>query len=58
MSRRRSHWPLVLGGAVVIAAALAVGLVERYGFPRGSAWLVVGVAVLLILLIRVVGRGQ
>lgn len=58
MRRRRSHWPLALGGAVVIAAAVAIGLVERYGFPKGSVWVVVGVAVLLILLIRVVGRGQ
>jgi hypothetical protein len=58
MRRRRSHWPLVAGGSVVIAAALAIGLVEHYGFPRGSVWVVVGVAVLLLLLVRAVGRDQ
>ena len=58
MRRRRSQWRLVLGGGVVIAAAFAVALVERYRMPRGSVWIVVGVAALLAFLIRVVGRDE
>jgi UDP-N-acetylmuramyl pentapeptide phosphotransferase/UDP-N-acetylglucosamine-1-phosphate transferase len=53
---RRSQWSPVLAGGVVIVAGLAVGLVEVYQFPRGSIWVVVSVTVLLVLLIRVLGR--
>lgn len=56
MRRRRSHRPLALGGAVVIAAAFAVALVERYRMPKGSIWVVVGVAALLVFLIRHLAR--
>ena len=56
MRRRRSHWRSVLGGGIVIAAAFAVALVERYRAPKGSIWIVVGVAALLVFLVRVVGR--
>jgi len=50
--RRRSALASVLGGAVVMASGLAIGVVEAYRLPKGSLWGVVGVAVLLILAIR------
>jgi hypothetical protein len=56
--RRRSQWRAVLAGAVVIAAGFGVALVERYRMPRGSIWIVVGVAALLVLVLRLVGRGN
>ena len=58
MKRRRSQWRLVVGGGVVIAAAFAVALVERYRMPKGSVWIVVGAAALLVFLLRVVGRNE
>ena len=54
--RRRSQWSMVLAGGVVIVAGLTVGLVEVYRFPKGSIWVVVGVTVLLVWLIRALGR--
>jgi hypothetical protein len=45
----------MLAGGVVIAAGFGVALVEVYRFPKGSIWFVVGGAVLLVLLIRVLG---
>lgn len=45
----------MLAGAVVIAAGFGVALVEAYRLPKGSIWFVVGGAVLLVLLIRVLG---
>jgi hypothetical protein len=56
MRRRRSQWRLVAGGAIVIAAALGVALVERSRMPKGSIWVVVGVASLLLVLVRLGGR--
>jgi hypothetical protein len=53
---RRSQWSLVVAGGVVIAAGLAVGLVEVYRLPKGSIWVVVGVTVALVLLIRALDR--
>jgi hypothetical protein len=58
MKRRRSQWRLVVGGGVVIAAAFAVALVERYRMAKGSVWVVVAVAALVVFLIRVVGRSE
>ena len=43
-------------GAVVIAAGLAVGVVEVYRFPKGSIWVVVGMTVALVLAIRALDR--
>jgi hypothetical protein len=54
--RRRSQRGLVLAGIVVIAAGLAVGLVEVYRLPKGSIWVVVGVTVALVMLIRALDR--
>ena len=56
MRRGRAGWAPILAGGVVVAAGLAVALVEVYRWPKGSIWLVVGAAVLLVLLIRRLGR--
>jgi thiamine transporter ThiT len=53
-ARRRSQTGLVLAAAVIIAAGFGIGLVEMYRWPKGSIWGVVGVAVLLISIIRTV----
>ena len=55
MKSRRPRWAPMLAGGVVIAAGFGVALVEAYRFPKGSIWFVVGGAVLLVLLIRVLG---
>lgn len=55
MKGRRPRWAPMLAGGVVIAAGFGVALVEAYRFPKGSIWFVVGGAVLLVLLIRVLG---
>ena len=52
LPRRRSALPSVLAGGVVVAAGLAVGVVEALRLPKGSIWVVVGVAVALIVAIR------
>ena len=47
-----------MGGAVVMAAAVAVALVEHYRFPKGTIWLVVGAAALVVVLLRLGGRRE
>jgi hypothetical protein len=54
--RRRQGWAPILAGGVVIAAGFGVALVEVYQWPKGSIWIVVGAAVLLVVLIRLLGR--
>lgn len=54
--RRPSQWTAVLAGAIVITAGFGVALVERYRMPKGTIWIVVGAAVLLVVLLRLVGR--
>ena len=54
--RRRSTLASVLGGAVVMASGVAIGVVEAYHLPKGSIWGVVGVAVALVLAIRALAR--
>jgi hypothetical protein len=56
--RRGSRWAPILAGGVVVAAGFGIALVEAYRWPKGSIWLVAGVAVLLILFIRLLGRRQ
>jgi hypothetical protein len=56
MRPRRSQWGPVVAGGVVVAAGVAVGLVEVYRLPKGSIWVVVGVTVALVLLIRALDR--
>ena len=55
MRHRRSRWAPLVAGGVVIAAGFGVALVEVYRLPKGSIWLVVAAAVLLIVLIRWLG---
>lgn len=54
--RGRSQWSAALAGVIVIAAGFGVALVERYRMPKGSIWIVVVVAALLVVLVRLVGR--
>lgn len=55
--RRRSQTGLVLAGAVVIAAGVAIGLVELFRLPKGSVWVVVAVTIALVFTImRLSGR--
>jgi hypothetical protein len=50
--RRRSHTGLVLAGVIVILAGFAIALVEAYKLPKGSIWVVVAGAVILVAAIR------
>jgi hypothetical protein len=52
----RARWPTIAAGGVVIAAGFAIALVEVFRFPKGSVWIVVAVAALLLFIVRVVGR--
>jgi len=52
VSRRRSHWGSIAAGIIVIAAGFGVAVVEALKLPKGSIWLVVAAALLLVLLIR------
>ena len=53
---KRSQTGLILAGGVVIAAGFAVALVELLGFPKGTIWVVVAVAVTLVAVIRAATR--
>lgn len=52
MSRRRSQWGAMLAGGVVIVAGFGIAVVEALKLPRGSVWIVVAAALLIVLLIR------
>ena len=56
MARRRSQAGLLLAGAVVIAAGFGIALVEAWRLPKGSVWVVVATAVLLVGAIRAITR--
>ena len=51
-ARRRSHRGLVLAAVVIVIAGFGVAIVEVLRLPRGSIWIVVAVAALLVGLIR------
>ena len=51
MRRRRSQTGLVVAGGVVVAAGVAIGLVELFHFPKGSVWVVVALTVALVFAI-------
>ncbi len=51
MRQRRSQTGLVLAGSVVIAAGVAVGIVELLHFPKGSVWVVVAATIALVVAI-------
>ena len=52
MSRRRSAWGAVLAGGVMVVAGFAVAGVEMSKLPKGSIWVVVAAALVLLLAIR------
>ena len=56
MTHRRSQAGLILAGGVVIAAGFGVALVEAFRFPRGTVWIVVAAAILLVAAIRRITR--
>jgi hypothetical protein len=49
---------MVVAGGVVIAAGFAVALVEALKLPKGSIWIVVGGAVVLVGTIRRLTAGR
>ena len=51
MRRRRSQTGLVVAGGVVVAAGVAIGLVELFHFPKGSVWVVVAITIALVFAI-------
>ena len=51
MRRRRSQTGLVVAGGVVVAAGVAIGLVELFHFPKGSVWVVVVLTIALVFTI-------
>jgi hypothetical protein len=53
-SRQRSQTGLVLAGAVIVLAGFGIALVEMYRWPKWSIWAVIGAAVLVVAIIRVV----
>lgn len=57
MKRRRSQTGLVLAGAVVIAAGVAIGLAELFRYPKYSVWVIVAATVALVVTImKLTGR--
>jgi hypothetical protein len=52
----RSRWPAIAAGGIVVAAGFTIAVVELLRFPKGSVWIVVGAAALLLFLLRVIGR--
>jgi hypothetical protein len=55
-AKRRSHVGTLIAGGVVIAAGVGVALVETLRMPKGTIWIVVAAAALVVFLIRVVTR--
>jgi predicted benzoate:H+ symporter BenE len=53
---RRSQAGLVLAAAVIILAGFGIALVEMYRWPKASIWGVVGVAMLLVAIIRTLSK--
>jgi predicted benzoate:H+ symporter BenE len=49
---RRSQAGLVLAAVVIIMAGFGIAIVEMYRWPKATHWGVVGVAVLLVAVIR------
>jgi hypothetical protein len=52
---RRARWAIA-AGAILIAAGFAIALVELLRFPKGSVWVVVAFAAVLLFAVRAVGR--
>jgi hypothetical protein len=56
--RRRSTFASILGGAIVITTGLAVGIVEALRLPKGTLWIIVALAVVLLLAVRTLTRSR
>jgi hypothetical protein len=54
--RRRSRLGPLLSAAVVILAGFGIALVEALRLPKGSIWVVVAGAIVLITAIRLLTR--
>ena len=52
MTGHRRRVGLALAGAVVVMGGVGIAVVELLRWPKGSVWLVVGVTVGLVALIR------
>jgi hypothetical protein len=55
-ARRRSRLGPLLSAAVVILAGFGIALVEALRLPKGSIWVVVAGAIVLISAIRLLTR--
>ena len=53
---RRSHVALALSGAVVILAGFGIAIVEALKFPKASIWVLVGLTIAIVALIRWLDR--
>jgi hypothetical protein len=51
-----TRWAAIAAGAVIIGAGFAIALVELLRLPKGSVWVVVAAAALLLVLLRLLGR--
>jgi hypothetical protein len=58
VARRRSRLGLLLAGIVVIVAGFGIALVEALRLPKGSIWGVVGAAIVLVAVIRLMTRSR
>jgi hypothetical protein len=47
---------LALAGAVVVLAGFAIAIVEALKLPKGSIWIVVATALVLVIVIRSMTR--
>ena len=51
-ARRRSHRGLVLAAVVIVATGFAIAIVEAMRWPKGSIWVVVACAAVIVAAIR------
>jgi len=56
VSGRRSRIGVILAGGVLVAAGFAVAIVEMLRLPKGTIWIVVAAAVVLLTVIRAATR--
>src|SRR3989442_13813696 len=52
LSGRRSRIGVILAGGVLVAAGFAVAIVEMLRLPKGTIWIVVAAAAVLLTVIR------
>ena len=56
MSVERSRTGTILAASVLIAAGFAVAIVEMLRLPKGTIWVVVAIAVVLLAIVRAAFR--